>query len=463
MNGALPRGLQPETAFTGVSIDSRRICEGDLFVAIEGLNHDGHDFVFEALQQGAVAAVVKREWLSAQKRRSVRGLPLIVVQDTIEALQALSLYHRQRLGLPVIAVTGSNGKTTTKEMISSVLRTRYRALRSEGSFNNHIGVPLTLLRLRRSHEVAVVEMGMNHPGEIARLCAIAEPTAGVITNVGAAHLEFMGDLDAVAYEKAELAEAIGPHGFLVLNADDSRVAAMGERTEARIVTFGLEQKAEIRGEIVEFDRGIYPVFRCNGGPAVRLQVPGVHNVMNALAAAAVGEAMGCSPEQVGEGLESYEGSKWRTEMIEADGILVLNDSYNANPVSVSIALRLLHDWENARPHRRVAVLGDMLELGRSAPRSHRSLGEEVVHSGVELLIAVGDYAPEVIEGALEAGFPGDGALASGDVDEAWIELGPRLEPGDLVLVKGSRRIGLERIVDYICSRHGDPHPAGEEG
>ena len=256
MNGAFPRTLQPETAFTGISIDSRNVRDGDLFVAIVGQNHDGHDFVFDAMEAGATAAVVNREWLSAQKRRSVRGRPLIPVGDTVEAIQTLSLYHRQRLGLPVIAVTGSNGKTTTKEMIAAVLRTRFRTMRSESSFNNHIGVPLTLLRLRRSHEVAVVEMGMNHPGEIARLCTISEPTAGVVTNVGGAHLEFMGDLDGVADAKAELAEAIGSHGFLVLNADDPRVAAMRDRTEARTITFGVDEKAEIQGEVVEMDRGI---------------------------------------------------------------------------------------------------------------------------------------------------------------------------------------------------------------
>lgn len=462
MNRSLLRGLQPETAFTGVSIDSRRVREGDLFIAIRGENHDGHDYVLEALEKGAVAAVVKRQWLSVQKRHAVRRRPLIPVEDTVEALGSLALYHRQRLGLPVIAVTGSNGKTTAKEMIAAVLRTHYRVLRNESSLNNHIGVPLTLLRLARTHEVAVVEMGMNHAGEIAHLCSIAEPTAGVITNVGAAHLEYLGDLDAVADAKAELAEAIGPHGFLVLNANDARVAAMRERTEARTITFGFGREAEVRGEIIEFSKGIFPVFRYNGSPTIHLKVPGVHNVVNALAAAAVGKAMGCTPEQVLEGLESYEGTMWRTEIIEAGEILILNDAYNANPVSAAASLELLHNWDNAQPHRRVAVLGDMLELGEVAPQSHRRLGQKAVESEVELLIAVGDHASELVTGACEAGMSREQVVLSVDVDEAWHELEARLQPGDLVLLKGSRRVGLERLVDHIRSRHAGPQPAGEE-
>ena len=462
MNGSFPRGLQAETAFSGVSIDSRNVRDGDLFIAIRGENHDGHDYVFDALEKGATAAVVARGWLSEQKRRSVRGRPLIPVDDTIEALQALSRYHRQRLGLPVVAITGSNGKTTTKDMTASVLRTRYRVMRSESSFNNHIGVPLTLLWLRRSHEVAVVEMGMNHGGEIAHLCTVAEPTAGVITNVSTAHLEFMGDLDGVAEAKAELAEAIGPHGFLVLNSDDPKVTAMRERSEARIITFGLESDAEIKGEIVDFRRGIFPVFRINGGPAIHLEVPGTHNVMNGLAAAAVGEAMGCTPEQVKKGLEAFQGARWRTEIVETEGILVVNDSYNANPVSASAALRILCDFENGSSHRRVAVLGDMLELGETAVQSHQELGEESAGSGIELLVAVGDFASEVIEGAVRAGLPSEMTISSRNVDEAWRELVPRLQQGDLVLVKGSRRVGLEKLVERICARHEAPDTGGED-
>lgn len=462
MSDSFPRGLQVETAFSGVSIDSRKVRDGDLFIAIRGENHDGHDYVFDALDRGAAAAVVARGWLSEQKRRSVRSRTLIPVDDTIKALQALSRYHRQRLGLPVVAITGSNGKTTTKDMTASVLRTRYRAMCSESSFNNHIGVPLTLLWLRRSHEVAVVEMGMNNKGEIAHLCTVAEPTAGVITNVSTAHLEFMGDLDGVAEAKAELAEAIGPHGFLVLNADDPKVAAMRERSEARIITFGLESDADIKGEIVDYRNGIFAIFRINGGPAIHLEVPGTHNVMNGLAAAAVGEAMGCTPEQMKEGLEAFKGARWRTEIIEADGILVVNDSYNANPVSASAALRILSDFENGSLHRRIAVLGDMLELGETAAESHMELGEESAGSGIELLVAVGDFASEVIEGAVKAGLPSEMTISSRNVDEAWRELVPRLQQGDLVLVKGSRRVGLEQLVERICARHKAPDTGGED-
>ena len=297
----LPRGLPPEAAFSGVSIDSRTVHEGDLFIAVRGERLDGHDFVQEALRKGAVAAVVEQRWLTEQSKRASRGEPYIQVQDTLKALQALARYHRRRLGIPVIGVTGSNGKTTTKEMLASVLATNFRVLKSEASFNNHIGVPLTLLRLRRAHEVAIIEMGMNHEGEIAELCRIAMPTGGVITNVGSAHLEFMGDEETVAAAKGELAEAVGKGGVLVLNADDERVLALRERTDARVVTFGLGEGSEVRGEPIEAREGIYWTFRLHDGPTVRLRVPGIYNVYNALAAAAVATSMGVAPEQIMDG------------------------------------------------------------------------------------------------------------------------------------------------------------------
>lgn len=461
MNGSLPRGLPAEAGFTGVSIDSRRIREGDLFIAVRGEKHDGHDFIKEALESGAVAAVVEQRWLSRQKRRAVRGLSLIPVSNTIEALQALAHYHRHRLGLPVIAITGSNGKTTTKEMTAAILGTRFRILRSESSLNNHIGVPLTLLRLRQTHEIAVIEVGMNHEGEIAKLCWIAEPTAGVVTNVGSAHLEYLGDLEAVARAKRELVEAISPHGFVVLNADDTRVAAMGEDTDARKITFGFGDDAEVRGEIIEFTGGIYPVFRYNNGSPIRLWVPGRHNIANALAAAATAEAMGCSQENVRDGLESFRGTRWRTEVIKLGEFVILNDAYNSNPVSATAALELLHNWENSPTPRRVAVLGDMLELGDTAPQLHKSLGRRAFESGVELLIAVGDYANDMAQGAHDAGMSLDRIVESGNVDEAWRALNSRVEPGDLVLLKASRRVGLERLVDLF--RAGESNRDGAEG
>jgi UDP-N-acetylmuramoyl-tripeptide--D-alanyl-D-alanine ligase len=460
MISALPKGLPPEAAFSGVSIDSRTVNEGDLFIAIRGERHEGHGFVTEALRKGAVAAVVEQQWLTRQRRRAVRGQPFIVVPDTVEALQALARYHRRRLGIPVLGVTGSNGKTTTKEMIASVLGTRYRVLRSESSFNNHIGVPLSLLRLRRAHEVAVVEMGMNHAGEIAHLCTIAVPTSGVITNVGPAHLEFMGDVDAVARAKGELAESIGRGGFLALNADDERVMALGESTEARVVTFGMEKGAEVRGKLLEPTDGAFWAFHYNDNPPIQLKMAGLHNVSNALAAAAVGEVMGCSPEQVKQGLEAYRGEKCRSELVRAGEILVLNDAYNSNPVSATKALELLHDWKNGRPHRRIAVLGDMLELGEQAADLHGQLGGQAYASGVDMLLAVGGFAADLTDGAISAGMRGNRVYLSDDVAGAWEVLRQLLLPGDLVLLKGSRRVGLEGLVGRI--RELAPPAGGKE-
>lgn len=449
MIGSLPKGLPPEAVFSRVCIDSRAVREGDLFIAIRGNRFDGHDFASEALRKGAVAAVVEQQWLARQKRRAVRGQPFIVVPDTLEALQALARYHRRRLGIPVIGITGSNGKTTTKEMVTSVLATRYRVLRSEASFNNHIGVPLTLLRLRLAHEVAVLEMGTSRPGEIAELCGIAVPTSAVITNVGPAHLEFMGDLDTVARAKGELAEAIGRGGFLVLNADDERVLAMGEESEARVITFGFGKNADIRGRALEPLEGAFWSFCYNDTPPIQLKVAGLHNVANALAAAAVGEVMGCTPEQVRQGLEACRGVAHRSELVRAGEIVILNDAYNANPASAVTALELLRDWKNGRPHRRVAVLGDMLELGERSSELHRRLGEQAYASGVELLLAVGGFADELSGGALTSGMRPECVHRSGDVEEAWEVLRTLLRPGDLVLLKGSRRVGLEGLVERI--------------
>ncbi len=462
MNGGLPRGLPPEAAFTGVSTDSRTVREGDLFVALEGERFDGHDFVSEALRRGAQAAVVDQGWLDAQKRRAVRGRPLIGVPDTLEALQNLARYHRRRMGIPLLGITGSNGKTTTKEMTASVLGTRFRVLKSEASFNNHIGVPLTLLRLRRAHEVAVLELGMNHPGEIAELCEVAAPTAGIITNVGPVHLEFLGDLEGVARAKGELADAIGRDGFLALNADDERVMGLAGRTPARKTTFGLSKTADVRAEGLELKEGAFPRFRLRGLP-VRLRVPGRHNVYNALAAAAAGLAMGCEPEEVREGLETYRGSAWRGELVRTAGVLLINDAYNANPVSIARALEMLAEWQNGRPRRKVAVLGDMLELGSAAPQAHAEAGRRAAAADVDLLVAVGSHAPELARAAEASGLAAEKIETGPDTDAAWSILQRRLLPGDLVLLKASRGVGLERLVDRFREKEREQErPEGEE-
>jgi UDP-N-acetylmuramoyl-tripeptide--D-alanyl-D-alanine ligase len=449
MSAALPRGLPPETAFTGVSIDSRKVRPGDLFVAIRGERLDGHDFVVDALQAGAPAAVVAQSWLAGRRRRVLRASPLIPVADTVAALQGLARYHRRRLGIPVVGVTGSNGKTTTKEMIAAVLGAAYRVLRSEGSFNNHIGVPLTLLRLRRTHEVAVIELGMNHPGELARLCSVALPTGGVVTNVGPAHLEFLQSVDEVARAKAELVEAIGKDGFVVLNADDEHTPGIRALTEARVVTFGFGPEADIRGELVGLTEGACPLLRISGSEPVRIPLAGAHNAANALAAAAVGEVMGCTPDQVRSGLESFQPPHWRSETFETGGMTVINDAYNANPVSTARALEMLRDWAEGGERRKVAVLGDMLELGGISEQAHRELGERAAAAGVGLLVTVGRYAAVTAEGAARAGLASTLIVPTSSIEHAWEVLQGRLEPGDVILLKGSRRIGLERLAERV--------------
>jgi UDP-N-acetylmuramoyl-tripeptide--D-alanyl-D-alanine ligase len=434
------RLVGPDRTFDTISIDSRTLGLGALFAALKGDRFDGHDFAAAAAERGAVALLVERALPIA--------LPQVVVPDALGALSACARARRRQFGGAVVAVTGSNGKTTTKEMIGAILGRRGSCLVTKGNLNNHIGVPLTLLSLQGEHHSAVIEMGANHRGEIAHLASIAEPQIGIVTNAGAAHLEGFGSLDGVAEGKGELFAALPEAGVAVVNVDD-RYAGRWRSLAAgrRIVTFGLEPDAEFSarnvvssvdqtGPVLTFD-----VIAPGGTVPVRLALAGLHNLRNALGAAAAAQAAGASLEDVAAGLSSVKPVKGRLEFRPAvNGAVLVDDSYNANPGSLKAGLDAFRSFAGAR----WLVLGDMMELGPASDDLHREIGVYARETGVERLLAVGQRA----RGAAEAFGPG--AAWFENVDDLINEARQTLRSDVAVLVKGSRANRLERVAQALA-------------
>jgi UDP-N-acetylmuramoyl-tripeptide--D-alanyl-D-alanine ligase len=431
----------------GVSIDSRTIKKGELFVAIKGARFDGHDFVPEVIKNGAWGALVDRSELDT-KYSSLGGLRNILpVEDTIFALQEMSQMHRKKFAIPVIGITGSNGKTTTKEMLASILKQRGSVLKNEGNLNNHIGVPLTLLKLDASHKSAVVEMGMSALGEIDTLARLVSPDVGVITNIGPAHLEFLGTMDIVAQAKAELLGNLQTDSTAVLNADDRYFTTLKHKYGGRVLSFGIENKADVSAFRIRQGKNFteMTIEADDSKVDVRLPAVGKHNIYNALAAAAAATAVGMPLDAVKYGLEAFTPVAMRSELKQIKGRTVLADYYNANPGSVKAALETLISLRAGR--KSVAVLGDMLELGDVAADAHREVGRTVAHLGVDVLITMGSLAIYINEGALEAGMPKDRVIAAGSHAEAAALLKERSKNGDAVLIKGSRGMKMEKILE----------------
>ena len=441
----------PPAPIAGVSTDTRTLAPGSVFVALRGERFDGHAFLPEAAAKGAAAAVVAEAW--AASAPAAMPLPALAVPDTLAALGAIARHHRRRFRIPVVGVTGSNGKTTTREMIAAILGTRGKVLKSEGNLNNEVGVPLTLLGLDASHQAAVVEMGMSHPGEIARLAAIAEPQIGVVTLVAPAHLEGLGSIDAIADAKAELYRGLPEAGIAVANADDARMLKRAQASGRRLVTFSAARGR--RGDVVvleivsQGDDGLRFVLGI-GNREVPVHIPalvGAHNAANAAAAAAAAVALGCTDREIARGLAEVKpvGRRLRLERL-ASGVELVDDCYNANPVSMAAALRTLHDLAAAGGKRAFAALGDMLELGAFEVEAHRNLGAEAARAGLTALGAFGPRSREIAESARAAGLE---AFHTEDIAAlvAWARR--TVKPGDLLLVKGSRGMKLERLVEAL--------------
>lgn len=427
-------------------IDSRRVVPEQLFIAIRGPRHDAHAFLSDAAAAGAAGLLVDS---GAAIPDDVRArCAVVAVPDTTRALAALAAGHRSTWDGPIVAITGSNGKTTNKEMCAAILSVRAACLKTEGNLNNHYGLPLTLLRLEPAHRSAVVELGMNHAGEIAPLAAIARPSVALITNVGTAHVENLGSQDAIAAEKGALFEALAENGIAVANADDPRVVAQLARTKARPLLFGLGAGADVRAEAIESlgARGCrFEVVTPQGRATARVAGIGQVPVINALGAAAAALAAGASLDDVVAGLGVYRPPAGRLEPVAlpGDGVL-LDDTYNANPQSMEVALRSLSANKGAR--RGIAVIGDMGELGPTAPAAHRGAGRLAAQLGLDCVFALGVHAGEVVAGAIEGGLAQGRAIEARDHDDLAARVRETLRDGDWVLVKGSRSMQMERIV-----------------
>ena len=438
--GVLVSG-SPEATATVVCTDSRALKPGDLFLALRGENFDGHVFAAEAANRGACGVVVEEvpEGLS-------QDFVVIKVADTLRALQTIAAEYRRSLDLQVVAVTGSNGKTSTKDLTATVLGERFQVTKTEGNFNNHIGLPLTMLSAREGDHAGIFEIGMNHPGEIAPLAALARPDVAIITNIGIAHIEFMGTREAIAREKGMLAEALDPSGTVILSAEDEFSSAIAARTKADAIFCGIDtgdvRATEVRQEL----RGT--TFRLHAdrkSVSAELPVPGLHMVRNALLAVATGRVFGLSLEECAAGLSKLQLTKGRLEQKTIRGVHVLDDTYNANPDSMAAALRTLMavPTEGAR----IAVLGRMGELGAESERGHRGVGAVAAQLGIDCVITVGEEAGLIAQAAADGGI--QKTLAFKTPEEATHAVRGMMNAGDVVLVKGSRSARMERIVEGL--------------
>ncbi len=431
--GEFPR----EEVAQASALDSRTIGPGQLFFAVKGERLDGHDYVGAALEKGAAAAVVRKDQLGRYPEKS----RLLAVDDTLAALQTLATAVRKAWGKPLVGVTGSAGKTTTKEAIAHVLSAHFCVLKSEGNFNNHFGLPLMLLKLEPEHDVAVIEMGMSHAGEIRALGNIAQPEIGVVTNVAPVHLEFFDSLAGIARAKYELIESLPASGTAVLNADDEYVSQFGRDFKGKVVTYGTRAIADIRAENVH-TRGAegseFDVVIAGKHEQARLPLVGEHNILNALAAVAVGVARGLKPSEAVGALATLSAPDKRGQVVQLGNITVINDCYNSNPK----ALRAMVDaLAGMKAGRRIVVAGEMLELGPAAEEMHRAAGRHIAENKIDVLVGVRGLAQEMVDSARQAGAQAEFVATPEEAGE-WLARETR--DGDVVLLKASRGVKLEK-------------------
>jgi UDP-N-acetylmuramoyl-tripeptide--D-alanyl-D-alanine ligase len=444
--GATARFVGDGTRLTqrpaGLSTDSRKCQPDEVFVALRGERFDGHRFVGDVLASGALAAVVEAGWFDRQKKAPKENL--IIVEETLPALQQIGHAIRRRWGRPVIAITGSNGKTTTKELVAAVLAQARLVHKTSGNLNNHIGVPLTLAELNYGHDLAVVEMGTNHFGEIARLCEIAEPNFGLVTNIAHAHIEFFKDLEGVAKAKGELLEYLRARdGIVFLNADDPRLQAVLP-SGMKAITYGVDRPAQVQGKIVGVDENGCVTMRWHD-QSIRLAIPGTHNAINALAAIAVGEHLGVAPEEIRLALENTQPMAKRMQILRQGELTIINDAYNANPESMRAALEFLAAMPVGEHGRRVAILGDMLELGEAAPNAHHEIGVLTATLPIHAVFAYGPHMKHLVQAIGEALW----AEHFDDKSKLCKEANRSLRPGDVILVKGSRGMAMEEVIEKL--------------
>jgi UDP-N-acetylmuramoyl-tripeptide--D-alanyl-D-alanine ligase len=433
---------------SGVSIDSRTMKAGEIFLAVRGDQFDGHNFISKAIEAGAAGIIVERRWAEVNASMMVSiNIPRLIVENTVQALGTLANQHRRKFDIPVIAIGGSNGKTTTKDMVRSVLGTKYHVLSTEGNLNNHIGVPQTLFRLEKKHDVAVVEIGANHPGEIEYLCSVLEPTHGLLTNIGREHLEFFGSLEGVAQSEGELfAWIVKHHGFIFINADDPYITRLAKKNK-KGMSYGFSARGvSIKGKIESFTARAEALLQVTprGKRAfqVTVGVSGEHNAQNALAAAAVGMKMNVPVADIKKTLASFIPASKRMQVEQIAQVTILNDTYNANPDSTLAALTTLQLMKATG--KKIAVLADMFEMGKHADELHKQMGKNTARCGVDILLTFGPLSKALHEAAAvetKAHFENKSALT-----EYLVRL---LSDGDLVLVKGSRGMKMEEVITNL--------------
>lgn len=426
----------PDTEICGVEKDNRTVKAGDLFVAIRGENFDGHNFAASAVENGAVAVLCEREL--------DLDVPCLVAQDSVIGLQAIASGYRAEFSPKVVGVTGSVGKTTTKEMIASVLSEKYNTLKTEGNLNNEIGLPFTILNLNKNHEAAVIEMGMNHFGEISRLTRIARPDIAVISAIGESHIEFLGSKEGIMKAKLEILEGLPTDGVVILNGDDELLWSLKGTLPFRTIYYGCNNK----------NADLFATATCSGLNEIvftvreipdfefKINCGGEHNLKNALAAIAVGRELNLNNNELYRGLDNFENTGMRQKIIKKDGRVIINDCYNANPDSMRASLKLLSNVEG----RKIAVLADMLELGESSKEAHIALGS-IAKESADIIFVTGAMREFVIEGA-----EGAEIYAFEEIDKLCAKLKEIWREGDTVLVKASRGMRLERVVESLCSR-----------
>lgn len=424
-----------------ITIDSRKAGEGALFIPIVGERVDPHRFIPDVMNQGALASLSERELKDFQG-------PYLLVESTRQAVKDIAEFYLKSLGIPVVGITGSVGKTSTKEVIAAVLSEKYCTLKTEGNFNNELGLPLTVFRLREEHEIAVLEMGINHFGEMTRLARIARPDTCVITNIGTCHLEYLGDRDGVLRAKTEVLPYVKENGHIVLNGDDDKLITVQETHGIRPVFFGMDEKREIYADHI-VNLGLKEGTSCVlhlGAEAVsvRIPIPGRHMVYNALAAAAVGRIYGLTMEQIKKGIEKLESISGRFRLVETEKLLIVDDCYNANPASMKASLDVLQDARG----RRVAILGDMGELGEDEVILHEEVGAHAAHCSLEKLICVGPLSAHMARKAREEN-PELEVVHRNDREELLEVLGKEVQPKDTVLVKASHYMGFEYVVEAL--------------
>ena len=427
-----------------VSTDSRALTEGSLFVALRGEKFDGHQFIDEALKKGASIVISEEEYPACESSA------VIVVEDTVRALGDLARNYISTFDLTVIGITGSVGKTTTKEMIAQVLSTQYNVHKTMGNFNNHIGLPLSVLSLNRDHEVAVFEMGMNALGEIDYLSKIIRPDIGVITNIGISHIERLGSRQNILRAKLEIINGMKENGVLILNGDDELLSGLEGLLPMPITFYGINEYCNIQAYGIESlgEKGVrFTVNIRSSEVDIFLPVPGIHNVSDALAAVACGLELGITNENIQKGLIEYSQEKMRLNIVDYGNVKVINDAYNAAPSSTMAALAVLTEIAGSR--RSIAVLGDMLELGEYSGEAHRSVGARVASEKINYLVAIGELARDYVQGAIEAGMDKNYIYHFPDPESAADFLKELIEPNDVVLFKGSRGMHLDRVIENI--------------